>query len=1004
MRNEDYGRITGRFSAIPNTGAATEDSVKLNGRVVFTPNKTKVTYKDPSNGDKKFLFPQPVQVTIRDGEIVNPDGSDGVTLLASNGPNISESVLWTAEIYVEGIDFTPDTPYPYEFEIFVDSGKTRQLVDVVQKNNGVHNVALLVNGMSEVKAELDKLVAEGKLIGPAGPAGPPGPPGVGTAGPVGDTGPAGAQGAPGAGADLLTNGDFESPGLFISGSYSLVSGDAALGQKYCIASSATTHKINHMMLDRTYRLSFYSRSSSSIELNVFMRYYDGATVSFVKTSVVTVDSLTWKKYALDFTTSLNFDFADIKIEPSSRSIDLDLFRLYDVTEIARIEQTIGSSSAQLKAIMDELKIDLQEAQVNQDNLDSALSDLAVTLENNDAIVGDLPDKLAAAQAAVTQVQEDLSAETQERTDAQLSAQQSLNDLSSRIDNIGSEIDLTGVKNEIINEIKMSSDGKNKLISSTDSPPSSGYTGVSGDTWWKIDSSSKVIGQWVWDGRLWNTSSISSEVMANLDVSKLTSSNASMQTATVNKLFSDIFTVNKITSAQITVGSLPGTVLEDGAIGLVKIQDGAVSADKLAANSVDASKIVAGSITGSTVNAQSIASATAAFQQVNAENIVATSGSFRTAVVDKMWANMFTTHKISATEIVVGGVTSDSLATGAVTGVKIADGAVVAGKVAAGAILADNIASGAITTDKLAAGSVTATTIAAGAISADKITSGSFDGKIFTGGSFIGATLSTSDSSTDPGVTITDDVMGNPGITFKIKGQDPEHAPRIIALKDDIEGTYVLSIMPGVNQNIGIRNEILTTPYISSIRSTEYSTFLSTSIDVNPNHVSITSGYNESIQGLIKVSNGFVNIQSQSESGLTGVNLEITPDQALLYATDGSVSPTKYDLVKIAKRTTDSGWISSFSSFNTGYFIPSSNVANWSPIRFRLLNNVVYVNGVIQKSGTITQGERVATLPVGFRPSRYYQVANRGEVDTQGNLYSPEGGSSAVAFSMSFPIE
>ncbi|GFH42748.1 hypothetical protein Hs30E_12990 [Lactococcus hodotermopsidis] len=66
------------------------------------------------------------------------------------------------------------------------------------------------------------------------------------------------------------------------------------------------------------------------------------------------------------------------------------------------------------------------------------------------------------------------------------------------------------------------------------------------------------------------------------------------------------------------------------------------------------------------------------------------------------------------------VVGNMIVDGAITADKVAANAIVAGKIAANAVTATQISAGAITTVKLAAGAVTATTIGAGAVIADKI--------------------------------------------------------------------------------------------------------------------------------------------------------------------------------------------------------------------------------------------------------------------------------------------
>ena len=79
--------------------------------------------------------------------------------------------------------------------------------------------------------------------------------------------------------------------------------------------------------------------------------------------------------------------------------------------------------------------------------------------------------------------------------------------------------------------------------------------------------------------------------AKIGVGQLTAGNASLDTATANRMFVDIFAGNKIGAREIVVGGLPGDALADGAVGAVKIADGAVTAPKITATDEMTAKIM-----------------------------------------------------------------------------------------------------------------------------------------------------------------------------------------------------------------------------------------------------------------------------------------------------------------------------------------------------------------------------------------------------------------------------
>lgn len=131
-------------------------------------------------------------------------------------------------------------------------------------------------------------------------------------------------------------------------------------------------------------------------------------------------------------------------------------------------------------------------------------------------------------------------------------------------------------------ITVSANGKNAITVSTAAPTSSSPGVVVGDTWWQVDGSGDIFGQWSWNGTKWSARTIKSEVIANLDVGKLTVTGTSRFTeAVVDRLFADIFTAHKITANEITIAALDKDGnLEPGSVRGVHIGDGQVSANKI----------------------------------------------------------------------------------------------------------------------------------------------------------------------------------------------------------------------------------------------------------------------------------------------------------------------------------------------------------------------------------------------------------------------------------------
>lgn len=92
-----------------------------------------------------------------------------------------------------------------------------------------------------------------------------------------------------------------------------------------------------------------------------------------------------------------------------------------------------------------------------------------------------------------------------------------------------------------------------IIHST-SAASTTSTAASGSTWFQHlpTINGPVVAQWTKDGSNWVPVTVSSEVIANLDVGKLTAGTANLSTAVVNKLFANIFAAKKITATELSV--------------------------------------------------------------------------------------------------------------------------------------------------------------------------------------------------------------------------------------------------------------------------------------------------------------------------------------------------------------------------------------------------------------------------------------------------------------------
>lgn len=111
-------------------------------------------------------------------------------------------------------------------------------------------------------------------------------------------------------------------------------------------------------------------------------------------------------------------------------------------------------------------------------------------------------------------------------------------------------ELDAARTEITQEITTSANGKNTITRSNADPSGNGKR--EGDIWWRIDGDDHIIGQWTWNGSAWKITSIDSEVIANLDVGKLTAGSVRTDEAVVNKIWADGIAAKSITSSRLLV--------------------------------------------------------------------------------------------------------------------------------------------------------------------------------------------------------------------------------------------------------------------------------------------------------------------------------------------------------------------------------------------------------------------------------------------------------------------
>lgn len=111
-------------------------------------------------------------------------------------------------------------------------------------------------------------------------------------------------------------------------------------------------------------------------------------------------------------------------------------------------------------------------------------------------------------------------------------------------------------------VAASANGKNAITLSTSAPVAGTPGVVAGDTWWRIDGDGQIYGQWGWTGSAWVARTIRSEVIANLDVGKLTVTGSSRFTeAVIENLWVNSLVAKIATFQELTVAS--GNLLPNG---------------------------------------------------------------------------------------------------------------------------------------------------------------------------------------------------------------------------------------------------------------------------------------------------------------------------------------------------------------------------------------------------------------------------------------------------------
>ncbi len=133
-------------------------------------------------------------------------------------------------------------------------------------------------------------------------------------------------------------------------------------------------------------------------------------------------------------------------------------------------------------------------------------------------------------------------------------------------------------------------GKNAVTYSTAVPSGSGSR--IGDLWFRL-SGDLVIGMWTWTGSAWQSRTIDSATIANLDAGKITTGFLNAARIQAGSLAGSVITAGTLTAAALTAGTITAAsgVIADATIGTAKLIDAAVTTAKIGDAQITNAKIV-----------------------------------------------------------------------------------------------------------------------------------------------------------------------------------------------------------------------------------------------------------------------------------------------------------------------------------------------------------------------------------------------------------------------------
>ena len=184
------------------------------------------------------------------------------------------------------------------------------------------------------------------------------------------------------------------------------------------------------------------------------------------------------------------------------------------------------------------------------------------------------------------------------------------------------------KTYVDNQITLSANGKSKITTSLNAPSG---TGINGDLWRRHDSSGHVYQEFTWRDGGWKPTMVTSQMVTNMDIHKLTvSGNATFTTLVADEIWSKIVRARLVVATELIAGdaivkntlsadrlkaktiTAESGVIDDATIDTAQIVDAAITTAKIENLSVTTAKIKeinAGKITSGYIDSARINSKT-----------------------------------------------------------------------------------------------------------------------------------------------------------------------------------------------------------------------------------------------------------------------------------------------------------------------------------------------------------------------------------------------------------